>query len=1251
MCPANRPLTLYDDPSDDRGRHRNHPSGDDSHKSLYTNQVSPTLIPSSISTTKPRPTQGSQSLGQLAGYATSQEELETALAQDAKIGQPKKTIVYKSAEFVGSDSSEGKASRPLPRQARSLRTSASLKHHKRAMGTVPHLASHSKLDSQTRKKNMTANKRSTSALASPSMEKRPNTRGGFVMDSESDSEGSDGSDRVNNSYQSRSSVRPLPRPTEPPLSIQTNLKIDCSATSLPTKQLNKGRLNKLLGRGKGVSTTTPKENQLLVHTQSSIKKSLISSTTSHLAASLEPQQSANLQSTGSLDADRIKRPTTAGTTKETKVLSQQAKVLDSSIAKTDDKVSSISRGTQQLTAVITDHNRMPMQTNPASTPPTSAAAGLSSSLLLQQRKLVAGAIVARERKNGTLGNKTSSATQPRSIFQSTLAEVRIDIVGNTPDTQSQISGQDDGNIAKKAPVLTTSIRKSGIIPQSYVKEHETTAASAKFKKCSSSAIHNLKVSKDVATQRAQRHTQTLDLGPGKSTPAASKADAASSKPTPSTPGPSAQKRKLDSISGRSDYISTIASKKPAPAFESLLKRPEATQTISKADTGPRSDTFSKAVVHKTPTETTKSPGFVTTAPSMGSNLSSAWAISERKTVGVLHSPVLSTLVGRQESSEPTSSNMCATPEVSQLPVHASKAAINKPAEKSSTFKATLLSQAKPVDRPESSATVPAKPNPAKSQSPTEHASVAHDTVTPAQHKDSSTGVTATSSSEPPVSSERPAANKPGGDVQGLSSKENPRRVAVTPYPEKALSLSVNTRPEELRQVADPCLAVEEQHGSTFTSLLVKVLPVPITEPLLSATSKGSVSSFSTTVSEPEPSTELQTTDLAESTNLETVLPVSTESFENMALRSAETLIDNTAIEVDSVDTTATFVPQDDASASTMSVSGAANDFGPSHQPRTVVQTMNGSPWTTLRPSSPKQVVIDACKIALTSPTVPPMPTESSSEVATDSNEAVLPLSCSPQVSKEAQPYFEYSIFQKVWSSEQTEEDTTANEIIVRPFSSIVEANGQAEKAFQDSRTYFFDAMFESSSTRDEHGCAISTGSIAPFDNPTKKTHVKIWVQRDIVSKFANQTPQTLTGTCFISSTCYILRLFNLTEHVGTDISNASDSDDGDSPACEFSRVYESHSRPEIYTTLDAANRAARALQIELSHEKQPKDESSRAFQEKNLRELNMKLRKLQSSNGHGGDGCWRSQFHARGLGADTLEVVVEKAAICGPRNL
>jgi hypothetical protein len=262
---------------------------------------------------------------------------------------------------------------------------------------------------------------------------------------------------------------------------------------------------------------------------------------------------------------------------------------------------------------------------------------------------------------------------------------------------------------------------------------------------------------------------------------------------------------------------------------------------------------------------------------------------------------------------------------------------------------------------------------------------------------------------------------------------------------------------------------------------------------------------------------------------------------------------------------------------------------------------------------------------------------------------VLVLSHPSDISKEAQTYFEYSIFKKDWSSEQDEKQALICEITIRPFTNIHDANAQAERLFQNKKYHPSYMTIECSRKQDEHGCMVLTSSIAPFEYPANKHHTKIYVQRDYVSKYANQKSQSIKGTLFISDTGYILRLFKLIKISDTDDSG-SDSDNSSGVAGRKIRVYCPHGRPEVYTTLQAANRAAKNLQIELSHEKNPTDLMTKAFQERNLKQLNDKVLALEAA-GESGEGCWRSKFNARGLGGDHLELMVEKAGISGPRNI
>jgi hypothetical protein len=77
------------------------------------------------------------------------------------------------------------------------------------------------------------------------------------------------------------------------------------------------------------------------------------------------------------------------------------------------------------------------------------------------------------------------------------------------------------------------------------------------------------------------------------------------------------------------------------------------------------------------------------------------------------------------------------------------------------------------------------------------------------------------------------------------------------------------------------------------------------------------------------------------------------------------------------------------------------------------------------------------------------------------------------------------------------------------------------------------------------------------------------------------------------------------------MSDDSDAKGADEETSQLIRSYHPHPRPEFYTTLEAANRAAHSLQIELSHEKDPRDVMTKTFQEKNLTE---RMQKFSSWN-------------------------------------
>ncbi|KAH7359588.1 hypothetical protein BKA66DRAFT_445288 [Pyrenochaeta sp. MPI-SDFR-AT-0127] len=257
------------------------------------------------------------------------------------------------------------------------------------------------------------------------------------------------------------------------------------------------------------------------------------------------------------------------------------------------------------------------------------------------------------------------------------------------------------------------------------------------------------------------------------------------------------------------------------------------------------------------------------------------------------------------------------------------------------------------------------------------------------------------------------------------------------------------------------------------------------------------------------------------------------------------------------------------------------------------------------------------------------------------------LSTSSGVSNDAEPYFEYSVFQKIWSNEQSEEDVVATEIIIRPFINIDQANAQAEVLFQATKSQYIwhlqSQCFEWGSTRNENDCSTLLGVFAPLEYPASKSYIKIWVQREYVSKYANQSLQAMKLTPFVSRTAYILRLFKL-------IGPLADCKTGSTAKyISNNRVHCEVSCNEVYTTHFMANRAARNLQVELSHEKDPKDEVTKTWQEQNVNDLRARLGDLELTV-DGKEGLWNSEFRACGPDGDMFELLVERIGICGPRN-
>jgi hypothetical protein len=250
--------------------------------------------------------------------------------------------------------------------------------------------------------------------------------------------------------------------------------------------------------------------------------------------------------------------------------------------------------------------------------------------------------------------------------------------------------------------------------------------------------------------------------------------------------------------------------------------------------------------------------------------------------------------------------------------------------------------------------------------------------------------------------------------------------------------------------------------------------------------------------------------------------------------------------------------------------------------------------------------------------------------------------------EKAEPYFEYSVFQKIWGSGQLESETAATEITSQPFTNIHHANAHTEKHFKNVREHYMGQfqyqLVETTSKRDMYDCETHTGAFASVENPDKIFHVRFWVQRDSVSVFANQEPASMKLTPFIMKSVFVLRLFKLASNP-----HEASSEGTDNNVAQI-RLYHPIQRTQVYTTLEAANRAARIVQIELSHDAKSADEASAKTRQLYIRELNTKLHVLDGLAGED-DGYWKSQFRGFGQPADQYELVVERVGLCGPRNL
>ncbi|KAJ4318864.1 hypothetical protein N0V94_004194 [Neodidymelliopsis sp. IMI 364377] len=380
-------------------------------------------------------------------------------------------------------------------------------------------------------------------------------------------------------------------------------------------------------------------------------------------------------------------------------------------------------------------------------------------------------------------------------------------------------------------------------------------------------------------------------------------------------------------------------------------------------------------------------------------------------------------------------------------------------------------------------------------------------------------------------------------------------------------------------------------------------------------------------------------------------------------------------------------------------SGERNPAG-STQPESTMAALTEESTQKVVPKSdvaiqrPTFSLLEPATKSTPSPTAPTINTQADPDSNTVNNltlpaEITLP---SPTTLPTAKPYFEYSIHQTLSSSSASTPVPLSTELTAHPLTSPDAANAQLETLFHNTRDSF--NLLDLQSTRtthsfDEHGLATYEAAFTSIEDQSKVLGLKIWVSRNTVGVHANYTPSTFAHARLVSRTVYLLCLSRLVPAVpssrtsrvsspsySSSSSSGDDNDDDNLTNPQTLRIH--HPLPSLtaalHTTLDAANRAARRVQIALSHEREPRGMQVQ-WQTKDLQELDERLERLRRKAENDGavvteeqradsdnikeigdgnataKGCWISTFNGLGLGSDKFQLRIEAVRLVGPRNL
>jgi hypothetical protein len=298
------------------------------------------------------------------------------------------------------------------------------------------------------------------------------------------------------------------------------------------------------------------------------------------------------------------------------------------------------------------------------------------------------------------------------------------------------------------------------------------------------------------------------------------------------------------------------------------------------------------------------------------------------------------------------------------------------------------------------------------------------------------------------------------------------------------------------------------------------------------------------------------------------------------------------------------------------------------------------------------------------------------------------------------PFFTYHIYQTLSTSTPLSHSTTPIEL-THPHTTLHSANTAAQTLIHSLQTYpsiYPITILSFHLTHDAFGCVSFEARFVSEGEPEVKRVHRIFVGRREVPEISGS--EVVRDVGGVGTSVFAVRLGRVLEggsmrdnsesdsdedddSSDNDSDNTDDADDEDkgsnrtlkhspsnpsaSKSCSKSQSKAQSIRneihtplppafPPIHTTLTSANRLAMRLQIHLSHAGNPTNPMEKMWQEKDRRELQMKIEGLEQEGreckGEGDKGgYWMSEFNGAGKGGERFVLRVERVGLVGPRNI